>query len=216
MNNFLDQRKLGMIFGALILIGAGVYFYQQAADKKDQEGKSALYKIEKTYEEESKAIPEADRAAGVAFDVDAKYSKTVAELNGMMSAKTAPARVLFEAGIKLGTLYLDHGQPEKAVATLKQVLNFSGTSFQKASTYFLLGTAEERAKQFSDAMKSFESGINEKVDGLKGELLLGMVRTSLKLNDKEKAKLYLERMNKEVAGSHAAEIADELVKGATT
>ena len=216
MDNLLDQRKMGMLFGTLVLLGVGIYFFQQASDKKDQEGKSTLYKIEKTYEEESKAIPEADRSVGAVLDVDAKYSKTVAELNGMMSAKTAPSRVLFEAGVKLGTLYLDHGQAEKALTPLKQVLDFSSSSFQKASSYFLLGVAQERSKQFAEATKSFEAGLSQNVEGLNGELLLGVVRMSLKLNDKNKAKLFLERMNKEVAGSHAAEVADELVKGATT
>jgi hypothetical protein len=36
---------------------------------------------------------------------------------------------------------------------------------------------------------------------------------SLKLNDKEKAKLFLEKMNKETPGTHSTEIAADLVKG---
>ena len=53
------------------------------------------------------------------------------------------------------------------------------------------------------------------MDALKGDDLLGMVRMSLKLNDKEHAKLYLEKLNKEVPGSKAAETADALIKGAS-
>ena len=213
MNSSFDQRKAGILVGVLLVLGVGIYFAQQASEKKDQEGKSALFQVQNTYEEEQKAIPEADRAVGSALDVDAKFPKTVAQLNEMLSSKKAPNRVLYEAGVKLGTLYLDHSQADKAVAAFKHVVADAGSSFQKASANYLLGVAEERSNQFKEALQSYQNGLNANVEGLKGELLLGMVRMSIKLNDKEKAKLYLEKMNKEVAGSHSAELAAELVKG---
>ena len=64
MNNLLDQRKIGFIIGGLFIFGAGIYFYQQNADKKDQEGKSALYKVQKTFEDETSAIPADQREPG--------------------------------------------------------------------------------------------------------------------------------------------------------
>jgi tetratricopeptide (TPR) repeat protein len=213
MNSFLDQRKLGILVGAIIVIGIGVYFAGQASDKKEEAGKTALYQVNTTYEEEAKALPEADRAVGTTLDVDAKFPKTVSELNQMVTAKKEPARVLYEAGVKLGTLYLDHNQADKAVVIFKKVTDEASTKFQKASAFFLLGTSEERANQFKEALDSYQSGLTSNVDGLKGELLLGSVRTSMKLNDKEKAKLYLERLNKESPGSRSAEIASSLVKG---
>ncbi len=169
MDNLMDQRKLGMLAGLLVLMGVGIYFYQQVTEKKDQEGKTALYKVQKTFEEENTALPEADRAAGVTLDVDAKFSKTVAELNGMLNSKAASSRVLYEAGVKLASLYLDHGQADKSIDSLKKVVSFSNSSFQKASAYFLLGTAEERAQKFDDAFKTYESGLSQNIDGLKGE-----------------------------------------------
>jgi len=213
MNSSLDQRKLGILAGVILVLGVGIYFAQQASEKKEQEGKTALYQIENTFQDEEKAIPEADRTVGVTLDVDAKFPKTVTGLNEMLTAKKAPERVLYEVGVKLGTLYLDHNQADKAIAAFKHVVANSTSSFQKASANYLLGVSEERANQFKEALETYQVGLKVNVEGLKGELLLGMVRMSVKLNDKEKAKLYLEKMNKEVAGSHSAELAAELVKG---
>jgi len=213
MNFSFDQRKAGILLGVVLVAGIAVYFTQQAADKKEQEGKNSLYLVEKTYEEELKAVPDADRQVGTTLEVDSKFPKTVSGLNEILAAKKAPSRVLYEAGIKLGTLYLDHNQSDKAIGVLKGLKTEASSSFQKASLYYLLGTTEERASQYKDALDSYQSGLSSNVDGLKGELLLGMVRTSLKLNDKEKAKLYFEKMNKEVAGTRPVQVATELLKG---
>jgi tetratricopeptide (TPR) repeat protein len=212
MENFSDKRKISIIVVLLIALGLGIHFYQDSVDSKDQAGKSALYEVQKTFETENAAVPEADRVPGVALDVDAKYPKTVAALNEMIAKKSAPSGILFEAGFKLGTLYLDHGQTDKAVAVLKQIPSLAKTDFQKASGFYLLGMAQERASQFKDAESSFEQGLSRDVEGLKGELMLGIVRSHLKLNDKEKAKLYAEKLNKELPGSAAAKAAEEMIK----
>jgi TolA-binding protein len=213
MNSSFDQRKAGILVGLVLVAGIVIFFAQQASEKKDQEGKSALYQIENTYQDELKAVPEADRAPGVTLDVDAKFSKTVAALTEMLTAKKASNRVLYDAGVKLGTLYLDHNQADKAAGPFKQVIADAGSAFQKGSAFYLLGVSEERATQFKEAMESYQSGLGANVEGLKGELMLGVVRMSVKLNDKEKAKLYLEKLNKEVPGSHSASLAADLVKG---
>lgn len=212
MNNLLDQRKIGTAFAALFLIGIGIYFYQQSADRKEQEGKSTLYKVQKTFEEEMKAIPVAEQNVSK-MDVDAKFSKTVSELNGILASKTAPARVLFEANVKLGTLYLDHEQAEKAVGVFQSGSSFASTSLQKASRAYLLGVAFEHSSKFKEALDSFQAGLSENAEALKGELLLGMVRTSIQLKDLEKAKLFVEKINKELPGSKTFDSANALVKG---
>jgi tetratricopeptide (TPR) repeat protein len=212
MNNFLDQRKLGIIIGIIVVVGVGIYFTQEVSEKKEQEGKSALYKIQKTYEDEVKALSDADKAPGASYDVDAKLSKTVSELNGMLNAKSAPDRVLYEAALKLGTMYLDHGQADKAVAAYQKASTFANSSFQKASAYYILGVADERATQFKAAIDAFQQGLSKNVDGLNGEILLGMVRNYLKLNDKQNAKLYFEKLNKDLPGAKATEMAQELLK----
>ncbi len=208
----INPTTVWTIVGALTVIGVGIYFYQQTTDKKDQEGRSALYKVEKTFEEELSAIPQAERAPGLKLDVDTKFSKTISELNGMISSKTAPTRVLFEAGLKLGNIYLDYGKAESAIPALKTTSGFAKSSFQKASAYFLLGSAQEKAKLLKEALESYQQSVAEGIDALKGEAMLGMIRVDLQLNDKEKAKLFAEKLNKELPGSKPAQEAESLVQ----
>ena len=208
----INPSTVWTIVGALTVVGFCIYFYQQASDQKDQEGRSALYKVEKTFEEELNAVPASDRAPGVPLDVDSKFSKTISELNGMISAKSAPARILFEAGLKLGGIYLDHGKAEQAVAALKATTGFSKTGFQKASAFFLLGSAHEKAKQFKEALEAYQQSVSQGIDALRSEAMLGMVRVDLKLNEKEKAKLFAEKLNKEFPGSKPAQEAEALVQ----
>jgi len=214
MEKWFDRRRVAALAVLVVLAGVGVFFAQQVADKKEQEGKAALYKIQKTFEEEEKGLPDSEKEPGSAIDVDARFSKTVSELNGLLSAKTASARVLYDAAMKLGTLYLDHLQYEKAVSAIKSGADFAKSDFQKASARFLLGVAQEQNRKFTEALDAYQSGLACKVDGLKGELLLGAVRVSLKLNDKAKAAKFSEQLGKDMKGSKAAEAAEALVKEA--
>jgi hypothetical protein len=212
MENLLTSRNV-TILGVLVLVGGtGTFFFQRHQEKREQESKTALYQIQKTFLEENKAIPEAERAPGVTLDVDAKYPKTVAELNGMLNAKTAPSRVLFEAALKVGNLYSEHNQFQKAIPAFKQAVGYAGSPFQKATGWYFLAVAQERGGEGKDALQSFQSGLSENVEGLKGELLLGLVRMSLKTGDTGKAKLFSERITKELQGSRTAELAEALLK----
>ena len=214
MEKWFDRRRVAILAVIIIAAGVSVFFSQQVSEKKEQEGKSALYKIEKTFEDEQKALSEAEKGVGAALDVDSRFSKTVSELNGLIAAKSANSRVLFEAAMKLGTLYLDHLQFEKAVVALKTSGEFAKSGLQKASAQYLLGIAFEQNQKFKEALESFQAGLSQNMDGLKGELLLGAVRTSLKLNDREKAKKYSDQIAKDLKGSKAAEAAEALLKEA--
>ena len=130
----------------------------------------------------------------------------------MLNAKSAPDRILYEAALKLGTLYLEHGQSDKAVIAFQKASTFASSSFQKASAYYILGVADERTSQFKAAIDAFQQGLSKNVEGLNGEILLGIVRSYLKLNDKQSAKLYYEKLNKELPGAKVTEMAQELLK----
>lgn len=212
MDNWLTTRRLGILAGLMIVLGVGLHFYQEGREKKEQESKSALYAITQTYDTELMALPEEKRALGTALDVDATFPKTVQALNQMIQEKKVSNRVLFEAAMKLGQLYLDHQEPAKAVEILKRMPEFGRTDFQKASGYFLLGSAQERAGMHKEASESFQAGLKNEVDGLKGEFLLGIVRSLVKSNQAEQAKTYVERLRKDLPGSKALELAEGLLK----
>lgn len=194
--------------------GVASYFYQQSCDQKEQSAKSALYQVQKTFEAESTSLTEADKSPGSKFDVDAKFPKTVSELNQLLTGKSSSERVQFEAALKLGTIYLEFSKDDslaKAVDALKKVSDFGKTNFQKATALFLLGTAQERASLTKDAADSFQKALNQDYDGLKGEILLSLVRVHLKSNNAAQAKVFADKLNKEAPGTRAAQEAQKLI-----
>ena len=214
MENWFDRKRVMVLAVVLVFVGVGAYFYEQYSDSKEQEGKSALYKVQKTFDDELKAIPESDRMAGMVLDVDSKFSKTVSELNGLMSAKSSSNRTLFEASYRLGTLYLEYRQPEKAVSALTKGVGYAKSGIQKASLQYLLGTSFEQTSKFKEAMVAFQDGLTQNIDALKSEFLLGLMRTHLQLKELDKAKLVSDRITKELSGRKALETATALLKAA--
>jgi tetratricopeptide (TPR) repeat protein len=214
MENWFDRKKVVVLSVLIAVAGVGTYFYQSVSETKEQEGKSALYKVQKTFEEESKAIPESEKTAGAALDVDTKFSKTVSELNGLLKARTANNRILYEAAYRLGTLYLDYRQPEKAAQSLKEGVSFAKAGIQKASIQYLLGSALEQASKAKEALGVFQEGLSQNVSALKGEFLLGMMRMHLQLKEVDKAKKLSEQITKELSGSKSVDIANQLLKDA--
>jgi hypothetical protein len=212
MENWFDRKRILGFALILVVAGVGTYFYQAATEKKEEEGKSALYKVQKTFEEESKSIPEAEKAAGTSLDVDAKFSKTVSELNGLLKARTASDRILYEAAYRLGTLYLEYRQPEKAAQSLKEGVSFAGSAIQRASIQYLLGSALEQANKTKEALGAFQNGLSQNIAALKGEFMLGMIRMHLQLKEVAQAKKLSEQIAKELSGSKAAETANQLLK----
>jgi tetratricopeptide (TPR) repeat protein len=214
METWFDRKRLTILGGVLVLAAVAVFFGQKWFEKKEQEGKSALYRVQKSLEEEQATLTEAEKAPGVALDVDARFPRTVAGLNDLLTGKTGGGRESFQAGVTLGSLYLDHLQTEKAQSVLEAGAAAARTSLQKASSRYLLGLAYEQGSKFKEALGSFESALSENVDGLKADLLLGAVRVSLAAGDSEKAKKFAERLSKDLPGSPASETAEALVKEA--
>lgn len=212
--NLLNKKNIIVAVSAIIVLGVGTFFYQQSCDTKEQAAKSALYQVQKTLETETATLSEAEKAAGSKFDVDAKFSKTVAALNGMLSSATTDARVKYEAGVKLGTIYMEFAtdnQVSKSVDAFKKASETAKSSFQKASAFYLLGNAQERTNQIKEAAESFQSALNQNYEGLNGELLLSLVRVNLRANDPVKAKAFADKLSKDAPGSRAAQEAQKLV-----
>lgn len=208
----LNTKTIGWIGAALAVLGAGIYFYQSAVEQKEQAGKSALYQIQKTFESEMNMLPEAQRATGVAFNVDEKLPKTVEALKTLLAKKEQSSRVMYEAAMKLGQLYLEHGNPDAAIGVFQQMPGLAQTPFQKASAYYLLGSSYERVGKAAEAAQSFQEGLGRGVEGLKGEFLYGLVRASVKQQQTDQAKKFVEQLKKDLPGSKALEAAEALVR----
>lgn len=210
----LNKKNSIIIASVLLIAGVGTYFYQQSCDQKEQAAKSAFYQIQKTMETELTTLNETEKAAGSVLDVDAKFPKTVAALNELINDKKASGQVLFEASFKLGRMYLDHSKDDsldKAIATMKKANEFAKTDFQKASSLYVLGGAQERANQVKDAADSYQKALKHDKEGLKEEILLSLVRVSMKSNNSAQAKSYSDQLSKEAPGTRAAQEAQKLI-----
>ena len=88
----MDSNRLILVVGGLLVLGGAIFFAQSYTEKKEQEGRSSLYQIQKTFESELKAVPEAERAQGVALDVDAKFPEPTAVQCGLINSTKGTER----------------------------------------------------------------------------------------------------------------------------
>lgn len=212
MESLLTSKNLFILIVLIVLGGATTFGVQRYLETKEMDSKSALYRIQKSFLDENAAVPEKDRTPGVTLDVDASFPKTVAELNAISAASGTPKRVGFEAALKLGNLYFEHNQFKKAEPAFQKAVSLAGSSFQKATALYFLGLSQEKNGDAKAAITQFQSGLGENVEGLKADLLLGLVRLNLQAGDASKAKVFSERLNKEMEGSKQAEMAQSWVK----
>jgi len=211
--NLLNKNNIIIAVSALVVLGAGTYFYQQSCEQKEQASKSALFQVEKTLQTESATLTEAEKTPGAKIDVDAKFPKTIAELNKLVSGSDTP-QVKFEAGMKLGAMYLGYANDasfSKAIEAFKKVTEFGKTSFQKASAFYLLGSTQEKANLVKEAADSFQKALDQGNEGMKNEVLLSLVRVNVKANNATQAKNFADKLNKESPGSKAAQEAQKLI-----
>ena len=205
--NLLSKNNIIIAVSLVLVAGVGTYFYQQSCDQKEQSSKTALYQIQKSIETEAGKLSEAEKAPGSKFDVDAKFPQTISELNKLVSGNDT-ARVKYEAAMKLGTIYMEYAKDEalpKAIDAFKKMTSFAKTDFQKSTAFYLLGNAQERMSLVKEATDAFQSALNQGYEGLKGELLLSLVRVSMKANNPTQAKSYADKLNKYASGTRAAQ-----------
>ncbi len=200
------------VVGAILALGLVVFAVQTYQGKKEQEGRTALYQASKVLEDEIKTLSAAEKVDGAPFDVDAKLPKTVQEYKKITSTKVGSSQTLFEAAYQLGNLYLKHGQYQTANSVFKTAVAGASSPFQKASLWWLAGTSDEQRGAMKEANESYMSGLQVGFDGMKGQFMLALVRTFVQLNEKEKAKLYAEKLNQELPGIQATVDAQEMIK----
>lgn len=211
--NLLNKKNIIIVVSIVAVAGIGTYFYQQSCEQKEQTAKTELYQVQKTLESEAMALSESEKSPGSKFDVDSKFSKSVAALNQLISGK-ASSRSKYEAAMKLGSMYMEYAQDAslpKAIDAFKKMTETANTSFQKSTAFYLLGTAYERANSVKEATEAFQTALKQGYDGMKGELLLSLVRISMKANDAAQAKKFSDQLSKEAPGTRAAQEAQKLV-----
>jgi hypothetical protein len=212
--NFFDKKTVSILISLVLVAGVATYFVQQSYDVQEQASKNALYDIQKTLDSEISALPAAEKEKGSKIDIDQKLSKSVAALKEMINSKNQAKQVLFQVSMVLANLYLDHpaeGSNEKGMAALKKASEFAKSDFQKVSALYLLSGVQEQMNQLKDAEETLKAALAEGYAGMNSELMLSLVRVSMKVQNTTQAKSFSEKLNKEAPGSRAAQEAQKLV-----
>ncbi len=212
--NFLNIKNISILGSLILAVGVGVYFVQQSNESKEQSAKAVLYEVQKTLDSETAKLTEAEKAPGAKYDVALKLPKTVAELNRVLADGSLSKQVHFEAAIQLGNLYADHqvdANKETTLHAFNKAVEFAKTDFQKSTSRYLLGVTHEQQGQLKDAEEAFKKALSVGYEGMTGELMLSLVRISIKNSNPAQAKTYADQLNKDHPGTRAAQEAQKLI-----
>lgn len=197
LNDILNAKTVTLLVIVIFAAGVGTYFYEEQQSKTTAIARDALYQAEKVFQEEYDAMTADQKAPGAQINVDSVFPKTISAMKSVIE-KSAVEQVRFEASVQLGALYLDHGQKALAYPYFEGAQKFARTDFQKASSALLIGIAGEDKP---DAQKELETVIQSKVDGLKPEAYLALIRISTKSQKPNDAKNYFEKMKKDLGAA---------------
>ena len=119
------NRIILSIVGALIMIGSATAFFINRNEHQNRNARDALYLAEKSLETESKDL------SFKKVDVDVRFAESVKKLKAVDQdfSRTRPA---YEARVKLGNLYFNHGDFEKALPWFQKAADTAPEKLAKA------------------------------------------------------------------------------------
>jgi len=214
------------------LLGLGLLgaFFMNRLEARSDSARNALFLATQSMRTELKAISDLEKPkaapvddkktpntapdAGVAFkkfDVDAKLPETVKKLKDI-DQNFGRTRSAFEARLKLGDLYFNHGEFSKALPWYEKAVGSATGNFEKTLALSSLGYANESLEKPADALQAFQKAVNLGEGSLKGDLLLGVARSYEAVHDSAKARSTYDKILVELPNTEYAKSA-EVFKG---
>ncbi len=141
------------------------------------------------------------------LDVETMFPKAVEELKKVDNsyAKTRAGR---EAAHTLGSLFYDHGQPEKALPWFEKSLAASKRPLEKTLALSAIAYTLEDLGRFDDAREKFSKALEQGELAVRGDLLLGLARTQRKTGMTAEATATYEKILQELPGTTYAKKAE--------
>jgi tetratricopeptide (TPR) repeat protein len=121
------------------------------------------------------------------MDVDAKLPHAVQKLKEVEQSY-AGTRPAFEARLKLGDLYYNHGDYSKSLPWFQKAVDSSPGKLEKALALSSLGYTYENLSQHNEAIQAYQKANSLGQPTVKGDLLLGIARCYEALHDSVKAR----------------------------
>jgi tetratricopeptide (TPR) repeat protein len=228
VNSVLDKLasqwvKALMGIGVIFIVGVAFAFWMNHRSAQDDTARGALFLAEKSMETELKALlppppvlKKGEKASPAAltpdsitfqkFDVDSKLPQSVQKLKDV-EQKYSKTRAAMQARLKLGGLYFNHGEYEKALNWYQKTLD-SASGFEKAVALSALGYTYENLNKPTDALQAFQKALNMGEVSLKGDLLLAIARSYEASHDSAKARSTYDQILKDLSNTEYAKSAE--------
>jgi len=141
------------------------------------------------------------------MDVDAKLPRAVQKLKEVEQtyAGTRPA---FEAHLKLGDLYYDHGNYAKSLPWFQKAIEAAPGKLEKALALSSLAYTYENLSQHLEAIQTYQKANSLGQPSVKGDLLLGIARCYEALHDSAKARSTYDQILTELPNSEFSKSAE--------
>lgn len=141
------------------------------------------------------------------MDVDAKLPGTVQKLSEIEKSFKG-TRSAFEARLKLGDLYYDHGDYAKSLPWFQKAADSAPGKLEQALALSSLGYAYENLSQLNEAIQFYQKANNLGQSSVKGDILLGIARCYEALHDSAKARSTYDQILTELPNTESAKSAE--------
>lgn len=138
-------------------------------------------------EEDAVAAEAREKLRYQKMDVDAKLPRAVQKLKEVEQSFTG-TRSAFEARLKLGDLYYNHGDYAKSLPWFQKAVDSAPGKLEKALALSSVGYTYENLAQQNEAIQSYQKANSLGQPTVKGDLLLGIARCYEALHDSAKAR----------------------------
>ncbi len=145
------------------------------------------------------------------LDVDTAFPESVKRFKEV-DEKFAKARAGYEARMKLGNLYYEHGEYAKALPWFEKAQTTAPNGFEKSIAYTAIGHVQENLGKPTAAVMSFQKAIDSGAGINKGDLLIAIARCYESAHDTAKANSTYDQIISDMPNSEQARYA-EILKG---
>jgi tetratricopeptide (TPR) repeat protein len=232
VNHHSKATVVGM--GTAILLGLGVTYMMNHNEAQAESARNLLYSAQKTLEIELKTIADQikpkteskktdvskvtpvspldtqaslETVAHQPLNVDSQLPETVKKLKEV-DEKFGKTRAAFDARLKLGNLYFEHGEVTKSIPWFEKAADTAPGNLEKAMALSAIAYAYENSGKPNDAIQAYQKAINLGEGSLKGDLLMGIARSHEANHDSAKARSTYDQILTDLPGTDYAKSAE--------
>ena len=118
------------------------------------------------------------------------------------------SRAAFDARLKLGDLYYNHGDSVKALIWFQKAAETSPRAFEKVFALSSVGYAQENQGKYPEAITAFQTALDMGEPAMRADLLLSLARCNEATHDLAKARSLYDQVLVEFPNSENSQLAE--------